>query len=187
MKAFPSSIQGYESLAHFYPTWARPLILEAYRGTDVVRWYHAIKRQVDSLIGRYEEARNSAYLQKLREFQRVWQDHELTGSVNVENVEPLIAASRMLSADSWNLRPYFGSLLSQLDVLKASEEELPRELLTPETPAQAIGAPASRSRPGTSDLEPEPSPETSAEAELEKLAAETPPPEPGSEKEEEEP
>ena len=66
--------------------------------------------------------RNDVYQDKLRAFARVWKSHELTGSVNREDVETLAAAAEMLKEDPWNQANYFSNLFTQLKRLIASVE-----------------------------------------------------------------
>lgn len=118
----------FESLA--YVNWNRlqpgDVLLEAYSGTAIVSWYGKIERQLMSLLADAEKSRNFPFAEKLRGYLKVWRDHELTGSINVETLAPLESAADMLARDTWTLSSYFGSLRDNLRVLKASEEELPR-------------------------------------------------------------
>lgn len=104
----------------------QPPILEFFKGTQVVRWWGMIERQVKDKIDKYEATNNPAYADKLRAFLQVWQDNPLTGSINVEDVNALFSAASVEAADPWSEGNYFSNLRDSLNVLKASEEELPR-------------------------------------------------------------
>lgn len=121
-----NTIHDYESLGRIDFNRSQSVILEQYSGTSIVAWHGKIERQLVGLLQDSEKARNFVYADKIREFLKTWREHELTGSINRETIEALEAASRMLSVDSWNLASYFSSLGTQLKVLKASEEQLPR-------------------------------------------------------------
>jgi hypothetical protein len=121
-----TSFHDYESYGCVDFNRSTPVILEQYSGTSIVSWHGKIERQLVGLLTDAEKARNFPYADKIREFLKTWREHELTGSINRETVEALEAASRMLSVDTWNLASYFSSLGTQLKVLKASEEQLPR-------------------------------------------------------------
>lgn len=123
-----NTTHDFESLG--YVNWNRlqpgDVLLEAYSGTAVVGWYGKIERQLMSLLADAEKSRNFPFSEKLRGYLKVWRDHELTGSINVEDLAPLESAADMLARDTWTLSSYFGSLRDNLRILKASEEQLPR-------------------------------------------------------------
>lgn len=121
-----NTTHDYESLGVIDFNQGKAVILEQYSGTSIVAWHGKIERQLVGLLQDAEKARNFVYADKIREFLKSWREHELTGSINRETIEALEAAARMLSVDSWNLSSYFSSLGTQLKVLKASEEQLPR-------------------------------------------------------------
>lgn len=100
--------------------------LEAFRGVDVVRWHSQIERSLMDFIEKYEGARNTAYVDKLRKFLQQWREHRLDGSINRETVELLLQPAELLSVDNWNLDRFFMGVADGLRVLIASEEELPR-------------------------------------------------------------
>jgi len=116
-------ISCYEDLAHI-PN-RLPTMLEAYSGSDIVQWFGNIERQIVNMIDDQEASRNHTYADKLREFLKVWRDNELTGSINIEQLLPLKAASSILAVDTWKLNDYFSSLAIQIKRIIASEEELP--------------------------------------------------------------
>ena len=118
-------ILDYESM------WMGPRRLwlpEAYKGTDIVRWYGQIERQIGEMEEEATQSKNHNYANKLREFGKVWKQNEITGSINVETIETLHAATTILAADSWEFANYFSNLRDSLRQLKASAEELPREI-----------------------------------------------------------
>lgn len=120
-----STANSYEEQS-FVGMRSQLALSEQYTGTSIVAWHGKIERQLVGLLADAEKSRNFVYSDKIREFLKTWRDHELTGSINVETIEALEAASRMLAVDTWNLASYFSSLGTQLKVLKASEEQLPR-------------------------------------------------------------
>lgn len=120
---------------HDYESWGRlnfnnrtPELLETFAGTEIVRWHGKIEGQLVGLLDDAEKGRNYPYADKLREFIKIWRANEITGSINRETLETLKAASDVLSVDNWNLGSYFRSLATQLKVLVASEEQLPRDV-----------------------------------------------------------
>ena len=121
-----SSFHDYESMGYLNFRLKRPDILEAYAGTEIVKWHGRIERQLVNLLTDAEKGRNYTYADKLREFLKIWRANEITGSINRETLEVLKAAADVLSVDTWDMAAYFGSLRDQLRVLIASEEQLPR-------------------------------------------------------------
>lgn len=115
---------SYEDLGYRPPV--KPAVCEAYRGTDIVDWHGRIEKQLLDMIGDYEKARNSNYADKLKAFLEIWRENKLDGSINVEDIDSLYAASHPLATDEWDPQNYFMNLRSSLRRLKASEEELPR-------------------------------------------------------------
>lgn len=107
-------------------------LLEAYSGTAVVQWHGNIERQVLDKIEQAEDNRNTVYADKLREFLKIWREHEITGSINIEDLQPLLSAAKVLSVDPWNLSNYFSNLRDQLRKLIAAAEALP--MMGPEEP-----------------------------------------------------
>lgn len=104
----------------------RCAILEAYSGASIALWWGNIERQIKGFIEDNEGSRNFNYVSKFENFLRIWRQYPLSGSINRETIEPLIAATSTLAVDGWKPSQYFGSLRDQLRVLMASEEELPR-------------------------------------------------------------
>jgi hypothetical protein len=121
-----NSFHDYESMGYLNFRLKKPYILEAYAGTEIVKWHGRIERQLVNLLTDAEKGRNYTYADKLREFLKIWRANEITGSINRETLEVLKAASDVLSVDTWDMAAYFGSLRDQLRVLIASEEQLPR-------------------------------------------------------------
>lgn len=107
-------------------------LLEAYSGTAVVQWHGNIERQILDKIEQSEDNRNTVYADKLREFLKIWRENEITGSINVEDLQPLLSASKVLAVDPWNLGNYFSNLRDQLRKLIAAAEQLP--MMGPEAP-----------------------------------------------------
>lgn len=118
---------------HDYETWghldfSQERLCEAYSGSDIVQWYGRIERQLRRMLDEAEQGRNYPAEAKLRGFLKIWRDNQITGSINIENITPLEAASDILSLDNnTSLSSYFGSLRDSLRKLIASEEELPRD------------------------------------------------------------
>lgn len=134
---------------HSYEDWgsvsaanqvAKPEIMEAFSGTDIVAWYGRIEQQIDRMVEENETRRNHVYANKLREFLKQWRENEITGSMNMETVNALKAAAEILAVDSWDLKGYFSALRDSLRKLKASEEELPRVDMEQNEPQRGPGA-----------------------------------------------
>lgn len=120
-------------MIHDYESWGRidygrhrPVLLEAYSGTDIVQWQGKIERQLVNMLKEAEQGHNYPYADKLRSFLEVWRANEIGGSINREPIETLSAAAQMLSVDNWKFSDYFSTLRSNLSTLLASEEQLPR-------------------------------------------------------------
>ena len=126
----------------------RPTLLEGWRGSQVVEWYGSIERQLESLQREASAAENKDVEAKVYAYLKTWRENELTGSVNVETVNALLAGSSILAVDRWNLSNYFSQLRDQLRRLKSSLEELPVAGFD----AQAAGSFSPRASP--SRLEP---------------------------------
>lgn len=117
----------YESMGWKDAHQARPILLEAYKGTDIVQWYGNIERQLQGFVGDAEQSHNQPYSTKLDTFlNKVWRPNEITGSMNRETLESLLAGATVLAVDDWTYQNYFSNLRDQLRKLIASEEELPR-------------------------------------------------------------
>ena len=122
----PPTLTSYRSSgARWYGVNALPQANEAYQGTDIVKWWGDIERQLDKSITTFDSARNTSYVDTLRAFKKTWTENELDGSINVEAVNVLVAAASVLAASDWQLRAYFSKLRDSLRQLKASGEELP--------------------------------------------------------------
>ncbi len=135
----------------------RPILLEFYRGVDIVSWQGKIERQLQKYVDEAVESRNHVYADKLREFLKTWRAHQLTGSINVETINALETATAQVAVDPWKYQDYFGNLRDQLRRLKASVEELPmNDVVPPEERGPGAGAPPDDFGPesgeGTADL-----------------------------------
>jgi hypothetical protein len=108
-------------------------LLEAYRGVQVVGWYGQIERHIDSMLNKFESDKNFIEADKVRQFLKTWRGHQITGSVNREDLEVLQAAAAQLAVDPWKASSFFSSLRTSIDQLIASEEELPRMPAEPPT------------------------------------------------------
>lgn len=127
-----SHYHDYESLAWLDFKLYRPVELtEAYSGTAVVGWYGKIERQLVNLLRDAVSGQNYPYSDKIREFLKTWRENQITGSINRETLKSLEAPARQLAVDNWNLSDYFSSLKDQLNILIASEEQLPRGMEEP--------------------------------------------------------
>lgn len=111
-----------------YEDWSYPLILmcEDYKGTDIVRWYGTIESQIVKMLESSDSKKNRVYSDKISEFLKIWRSNPITGSINTEIVRPLATAASLLAVDSWDHATYFRSLRDSLNILIASEEQLPR-------------------------------------------------------------
>ena len=122
------SYHDYESWGRV--DWSKPRkaeILEAWSGSDIVRWWGRIERQLKGMRDEAEQGRNFPAQEKVQGFLNIWRNNQLTGSINIEQLTPLAAASDMLALDNnAAISSYFGSLRDSLNSLIASEEELPR-------------------------------------------------------------
>ncbi len=117
-------IRDYESLA--FISVNKNILAEAFRGTDLVSWHGSIENQLVNFVEDFKNKKNDTYAQKVQQFLDTWRAHKFTGSINVEDIDPMEAAASQLAVDNWNLRTYFSSLRDRLKQIKASEEELPR-------------------------------------------------------------
>jgi hypothetical protein len=116
-----------------------PPLLEAFSGQAIVSWYGTIENQLQQKLDDQEAARNFENADRIRAFLNTWRDNEITGSINIDELEPLKAAAEQQSSAKWPLRNYFSSLLNQLRRLIASEEELPRGIDTNQLDPMAGG------------------------------------------------
>lgn len=127
----PKTFHDYESMGTVQQAEnLRPVLLEAFRGSDIVGWYGMIEDQLQRMLDDQEASRNFENADRLRAFLNTWREHEITGSMNIEEIDPLKAAAEQQSAVKWPLRNYFSSLRNHLRKLVASEEELPRGMDT---------------------------------------------------------
>lgn len=132
------ALQSYEDLARL--PLSQQVVCEAYDGASVVQWYGNIERQLGSMLNDNEASRNFVYTDKLRAFQKIWRENEITGSLNRETLNALKTATDMLSVDAWTLSNYFSNLRDQLRKLIASEEALPRVDMEQNMPNLGPGA-----------------------------------------------
>lgn len=146
-QATMNTAHSYEDFGQIDFNNRAPAVLESFAGTEIVKWYSKIENQLKGLLADAEKGRNFTYADKLREFLTVWRQHEITGSINRETLDALGAASRVLSVDNWNLGSYFHSLSTQIKVLIASEEQLPRGMDTNQNEPMAGGGGAGRGAP----------------------------------------
>ena len=119
-------MSSIEDFALYYSQTSKTVpMLEGYAGTDVVEWHGRVERQLQGYIREFSEVKNHEYTDKLREFLRIWRDNQLTGSINIETVNTLLASADLFAVDGWKLQDYFSHLRDNLRKLKASAEELP--------------------------------------------------------------
>ncbi len=100
--------------------------LESFRGSDIVAWHGRIDAQLTDHIDRLEADRLLNDANQVRALQMMWRARPLTADINVEDVDVLLAAVKMLAASKIKLNKYFAALAGNLNRLKASEQELPR-------------------------------------------------------------
>jgi len=105
---------------------ARVPVLETLTGSQVVSWYSMVDDFLQRKLDDQEAARNTENADRLRAFLNTWRDNELTGSISVDQLLPLKAASEQAAAVKSALRPIFTSLLRNIRKLIADEEQLPR-------------------------------------------------------------
>jgi hypothetical protein len=146
-------IHDYESFA--FVSDRQPALFEMYSGQEIVGWQGRIERQLVELADQYEEARNPGYADKIRVFLQTWRKHQLTGSLNVEVIDALLAATEVPAVDPWKLQNYFSNLRDQLRRLKASVEELPLDAYGA---ARNTGAPPMPEPSGGEEAPPETAP-----------------------------
>lgn len=117
----------YESMGTVaLPESLVPPLVEAYSGSSIVSWYGMIEDQLQRMLDDQEASRNFENADRIRAFLNTWREHEITGSINLEQIDPLKSAAEQQASVKWPLRNYFSSLRNQLRKLIASEEELPR-------------------------------------------------------------
>lgn len=132
---------------------ARPCVLETYAGADIVAWWGTILNQLENMKTRSEEGGNDEYVTLLGRFLRTWNENELTGSVNAEDVKALKTAAEWAGTLPWNFSNYFRSLTNWLRKLQASLEQLPMTATPERDTGGGGGMPAGTS---TFDAEKEP-------------------------------
>jgi len=120
-----NTVHDYESLAYMGRPTHCP-IWEAWRGTDIVRWFGQIERQLEDKLKEMEASRNFDYAGRIRKYLEIWRSNEITGSINRETLEVLKAPLEVMAIESWSQADYFGNLRDRLRTLIAAEEELPR-------------------------------------------------------------
>ena len=107
---------------------AQPVVVESFRGIDVVAWHGNIERQVNGFLNDVAKSQNWPYADKLREFLKIWRENSITGSLNRETLDTLKTPAEILAVDNWTFGNYFSNLRDRLRMLIASEEELPRDM-----------------------------------------------------------
>ena len=122
-----NNMRDYDSIAYLSESLRERPIVEVYSGEGIVGWWGNIERQIDRMLATYEAARNRPYTDKLSTYLKIWRGSPLSGSINVEDINTLVSGAEVLAVDNWNLKDYFSNLRDQLNKLKASEEELPRD------------------------------------------------------------
>lgn len=168
------NFHDYESMGMVGPAEHRePVLLEAYSGSSIVSWYGMIEDQLQRMLDDQEASRNFENADRIRAFLNTWRENEITGSINIDELEPLKAAAEQQSAVKWPLRNYFSSLRNQLRKLIASEEELPRGIDTNQIDPMAGGLGR-----GAPPMSPDFGPEEQAPGDL-AAGLETPPEEGG--------
>lgn len=118
-------------------------VLEAFSGTDIVRWYNTIKFKLRDMITKQEANRNQEYADLLRTYANTWESNAITGSINREVIELLKAAAEPYSKMDWNQQSFFVGLVTSLDELLADQEQLPTGVDTEQNMPMAGGAGAS--------------------------------------------
>lgn len=135
----------YETLAIRTSVQDAPAVLEAWTGTSIVQWSGNIEGQLSRMEERYRAAKNVVYAGRVHQFLQTWRDNQISGSINVETLDILEAASAQLAVDDWQLKDYFRNLRDQLRKLRAAQEELPMTMPAPRrrriTPREGPGAP----------------------------------------------
>ncbi len=106
----------------------QPVVLESFRGTDIVSWHGNIERQINGFLADAEKSRNWPYADKLREFLKIWRENSISGSINRETLDTLKTPAEVLAVDNWTFNNYFSNLRDRIRMLIASEEELPRDM-----------------------------------------------------------
>jgi len=137
------TFQSYEDMAHSSATPERTPVLEAFSGTDIVRWYNTIKFKLRDMISKQEANRNQEYADLLRTYANTWEANPITGSINREVIELLKAAGEPYSKMDWNQQSFFIGLVTSLDELLADQEQLPTGVDTEQNMPMAGGAGAS--------------------------------------------
>lgn len=146
----------YESMGWSHGRRVDPILIESYRGEDLVKWAGNIERQLQGFVKDAEQSRNEPYALKLTTFlNKVWRPNEITGSVNRETIEALLSGATVLAVDNWTYQNYFSVLRDRLRQIIASEEELPRGMDNQNRPLSGTSRGA-----GGPPLNPEFGPET---------------------------
>lgn len=121
------TVHDYESLGAIPPVESLEVpVLESLSGSQVVSWYTMIEDFLQKQLDNQEAARNRENADRLRAFLNTWRDNELTGSINIDDLKVLKAATEQAAAVKSSLRTIFTSLLRNLRKLIADEEQLPR-------------------------------------------------------------
>jgi hypothetical protein len=158
------TLHCYEDFQFLPQVPGNEVLAESYRGSEIVEWYSRIGDQLQNMLDNQEAARNYENADRLRAFLNTWREHEITGAINVDEIDPLKAAADQQAAAKWELRSYFSSLKGQLAKLIASEEELPRGVDTNQlNPMAGAGGALGGAPPMSPDFGPEAEPPTGLE------------------------
>lgn len=137
-------------------------VLETLSGSQVVSWYTMIEDFLQKKLDDQEAARNHENADRLRAFLNTWRDNELTGSISIDNLRPLKAASEQAASVKSALRPIFTSILRSIRKLIADEEQLPRGIDTDAVDPMSAGLGR-----GAPPMSPDFGPEEEASSDLE--------------------
>lgn len=124
-------------------------VVEAFSGTDIVRWYNTIKFKLREMVNKQEANRNQEYADLLRTYANTWEANPIGGSMNREVLALLKAAGEPYSKMDWNQQSFFVGLMTSLDELLADQEQLPTGVDTEQNMPMAGGAGGSMPPMGT--------------------------------------
>lgn len=107
-------------------------LTEVYDGEDINDWHRRkIRLQLHTHLKAYDGI-NDEYAKMLKEFISIWEEKQLyDGSINVEVIQDLLDATRIMTARDWPLKNFFINLEASLSNILASETKLPRLPLEP--------------------------------------------------------
>jgi hypothetical protein len=133
------TFHSFEDMAQANEAPESAPILEAFSGSAIVRWYNTIKFGLKEKIAKQEANRNQEYAALLRTYSNLWDSNPITGSMNVETVKLLKAASEPYATMDWNEQKYFVGISTSLDELLADQEALPNGVDTEQNMPMAGG------------------------------------------------